>query len=70
MEITLGKYRTRGGGVAYVVADTGFQFNRFVGYVHSVTCNGADCAHARVWGSDGRLYWTLDDEWDLVERIE
>lgn len=70
MEITLGKYRTRDGSVAYVVADTGFQFDRFVGYVHSFTKNGADVAHTRVCGVDGRLYWTIDDEFDLMERIE
>ena len=66
--ITPGKYRTRDGGEAYVVAIIPTTYNPVVGY-RIVSQDDYNYPRAMAWDTDGRLYTTLDDADDLMERI-
>ena len=69
MEIKRGRYKTRGGNDAVVLAvDLPVDYNRIVGYVtrHG---HGYKYASACAWEQDGRIFTTFDGEDDLVEYL-
>lgn len=69
MEIKTGRYKTRDGSEAVVLAvDLPVDYYRIIGYVvrHG---DGYKFASARHWEQDGRVCTTFDDEDDLVEYL-
>lgn len=69
MNITPGKYRTRDGGEAFVLAVLDVTYNPVIGY-RIVQEKDYSYASPCMWETDGRGYLTLDDKDDLMERIE
>jgi len=66
--ITPGKYRTRDGGEAVVISVIDVTYDPVIGY-RVIQCDGYSYASVEKWGRDGRVYLTIDDEADLIERI-
>ena len=66
--ITPGKYRARDGGEAIVLTVLDTTYSPVVGY-RIVIQDGYNYPRAMAWDTDGRLYTTLDDADDLMERI-
>lgn len=73
MNITPGKYRTRDGGEAIVLAVLDTTYDPVIGYrikFDEVGGNKYNYPLAKVWNTDGLRYTTLEDECDLMERME
>ena len=70
MQISHGKYRTRNGQVAVVLtADAPVTYGKVIGYIIAEQ-DGYSYSRARTWEYNGRLYTTIQDEDDIMERIE
>ena len=70
MQIAPGKYRTRNGQVAIVLtADAPVTYGKVIGYV-IIEQDGYNYSRVRTWEDNGRSYITIQDEDDLMERIE
>lgn len=70
MQIAPGKYRTRNGKVAVILtADAPVTYGKVIGYVITEK-DGYNYSFARQWEDDGKSYTTIQDEDDLMERIE
>lgn len=70
MQIAPGKYRTRNGQVAIVLtADAPVTYGKVIGYV-IIEQDGYNYSRSRTWEDNGRSYITIQDEDDLMERIE
>ena len=70
MQIAPGKYRTRNGQVAVVLTvDAPVTYGKVIGYVITEQ-DGYNYSFARQWEEDGKSYSTLEDDADLMERIE
>lgn len=73
MNITPGKYRTRDGGEAIVLAVLDTTYDPVVGYriKHGeVDGNKYSYPLAKVWTTYGLRYTAIEDECDLMERME
>lgn len=73
MNITPGKYRTRNGGEAIVLTVLDVTYDRVIGYrVINGEVDGMkyNYANPMTWETDGRRYTTIDDDNDLMERME
>lgn len=68
-EITPGKYSTRDGGEAIVLAVLDVTYDPVIGY-RIVQEEDYNYASMCKWGRDGRMYRTLEDDDDIMERIE
>lgn len=67
MEIKRGRYKTRGGNDAVVLAaGLPVTYSRVVGYVVYVG-DGYNYAVAQHWEEDGSAYSSIESEYDLVE---
>ena len=70
MQIAPGKYRTRNGQVAVVLtADAPVTYGKVIGYV-IFERDGYNYAFPRTWEDDGNSYITIEEDADLMERIE
>ena len=70
MHIAPGKYRTRNGQVAVVLtADAPVTYGKVIGYIITEQ-DGYSYSHVRTWEDDGKSYFTIEDDADLMERIE
>lgn len=69
MNITPGTYRTRDGGEAVVLTVLDVMYSPVIGYR---IVNQDDYSYPRTmaWERDGRIYTTLQDDDDLMERIK
>ena len=67
--ITHGKYRTRDGGEAIVLAVLDVTYYPVIGY-RIVQEEDYNYASLCKWERDGRMYITIEDDDDLMERIE
>ena len=68
-EIAPGKYRTRDGGEAIVLAVLDVTYYPVIGY-RIVQEEGYNYASVCKWERDGCMYSTLEDDDDIMERIE
>lgn len=69
MNITPGKYRTRDGGEAIVLAVLDTTYDPVIGY-RIIECDDYNYPSPCKWELDGRVYLTLEDDDDLMERME
>ena len=70
MQIAPGKYRTRNGQVAVILtADAPVTYGKVIGYVITEQ-DGYNYSFPRTWEDNGRSYTTIQDDADLMERIE
>lgn len=69
MNITPGKYRTRDGGEAIVLAVLDTTFDPVIGY-RIIECDDYNYPSLYRWELDGQRYTTFEDECDLMERME
>lgn len=70
MQIAPGKYRTRNGQVAVILtADAPVTYGKVIGYIIESN-DGYSYSRVRTWEDDGKSYFTIEDDADLMERIE
>lgn len=69
MEMKVGRYKTRGGNDAVVLAvDLPVTYNRVVGYIIYVG-DGYNYASSQHWEEDGMAFKSLESDYDLVEYL-
>ena len=70
MQIAPGKYRTRNGQVAVVLTvDATVTYGKVIGYILTEQ-DGYSYPRVWTWEDDGKSYFTIEDDADLMERIE